>query len=112
MVQTELMNYDEAIERLGGDEEFLVELLEELLNQLNTNLSEIKEAIENRDYRNLKLIAHSLKGASANLNVTRMAEHFLRLENLGAEGSVEGADELYHQVKIDRDELAELLNKN
>ena len=71
-----LLDYKEALQRLGDDEQFLNELLVELIYQVDENVGKIKEAIKNEDYDNLKSLAHSLKGASANLNVTRMAAHF------------------------------------
>ena len=87
-----LLDYQEALDRLGGDEEFLNELLQELLIQIDQNFNEIKLAIENKNFEELKLISHSLKGASANLNVTRMANHFLNLEDIGSSNSTKGAE--------------------
>ncbi|KAA3617733.1 MAG: hypothetical protein D8M58_00745 [Calditrichaeota bacterium] len=107
-----LIDYQEALDRLGGDEEFLNELLQELLIQIDQNFDEIKKAIENKNYDELKSISHSLKGASANLNVTRMANHFLTLEDLGTANSIEGASDILHLVGQDRNELESFLNQN
>ncbi len=107
-----LLDYNDALERWGGDEEFLNELLEELLGQVDENLTQIEKALKSQDYENLKSLAHSLKGASANLNVTRMAAHFKELENRGNEQNIAGADDLLERVKVDRDELAAFLQRN
>jgi HPt (histidine-containing phosphotransfer) domain-containing protein len=104
-----LLDYREALDRLGGDEEFLKELLAELITQVDDNLDGLREAVRSKNYSNLKTLSHSLKGASANLNVTRMAEHLFELENLGASLSVEGAEYYIDQVKADRNELADFL---
>jgi len=107
-----LFDYHLALERLGGDEPFLNELLLELIEQVDDTLDSIKQAIAKEDYENLKTLAHSLKGASANLNVSRMASHFLQLEGLGLENSIEGAMDLIELVSKDRNELEAFLKSS
>ena len=106
----ELLNYNKALERIGGDAEFLAELLTDLVHQVDDNMEILKQAVINNDYENLKTLSHSLKGASANLNVTRLAAHFLQLEDLGTGHNTEGAFELLHLVSLDRNKLEQFLN--
>jgi len=40
-----LLDYREALERLGGDEEFLKELLDELISQIDENIESLKETV-------------------------------------------------------------------
>lgn len=108
----ELINYTEALERLGGDEEFLLELLEELLVQVNENLPAIKNAISDQQFDDLRSLSHSLKGASANLNVTRMAAHFYELENRGQAKDIDDAQKFIELVENDRHELEQFLHRN
>ena len=112
IMSRKLLDYQEALVRLGGDEEFLNELLHELLIQIDQNFDEIKEAIESKNFEELKALSHSLKGASANLNVTRIANHFLNLEDLGNSNSIEGASDILELVGEDRNELEVFLNRN
>lgn len=107
-----LFDYQLALERLGGDEPFLNELLLELIEQVDDTLDTIRQAIANEDYENLKTLAHNLKGASANLNVSRMASHFLQLEGLGLENTIEGASDLIGLVIKDRNELEAFLKSS
>jgi len=107
-----LIDYDEAVERLGGDEEFLIELLNELVEQVNENYDTLKSAIVDTNYDELKAIAHGLKGAAANLNVTRMATHFMKLESMGSNQTIDGANEVLAKLSEDRDELVLFLSKN
>jgi two-component system, sensor histidine kinase and response regulator len=106
----ELLNYNKALERIGGDAEFLIELLTDLVNQVDENMENLKQAIINNDYENLKTLSHSLKGASANLNVTRLASHFLELEDMSSVNKTEGAIELLDRVAVDRNELEKFIN--
>jgi HPt (histidine-containing phosphotransfer) domain-containing protein len=111
-MSTNLIDYQEALDRLGGDEEFLTELLEELIIQIDQNYKDIQKAINEKNFGELRSLSHSLKGASANLNVTRLAGHFLHLEDLGSSNSVDGAEELLEAVGNDRKELEIFLNQN
>lgn len=111
LMSEKLLDYNEALERLGGDEEFLTELLYELIGQVNENVIKIKEAIHSKNHENLKSLAHSLKGASANLNVTRMATHFFNLEALAESQSVEGAENLLELAVQDKIELEQFLKR-
>ena len=106
-----LFDYNLALERLGGDEQFLNELLMDLIEQIDDTLDNIKQAIAEEDFDNLKTLSHSLKGASANLNVSRMASHFLQLEGLGMENTVDGASDLIELVTKDRNDLEAFLNQ-
>ncbi len=108
----ELINYPEALERLGGDEEFLLELLEELLVQVDENLPSIKNAVSDQQFDDLRALSHSLKGASANLNVTRMAAHFCELENRGQDKVIDDVQKFIELVENDRHELEQFLHRN
>jgi len=103
--------YDEALDRLDGDEEFLVELLNELVEQVDENMPEIKTAIETKDYTTLRGAAHGIKGAAANLNVGPMADVFKELEILGQDESVEGAELYFDQAAELNEKLREFLKK-
>jgi len=107
----ELLDYKKALERIGGDTEFLIELLTDLVNQVDNSLDSLKQAIINNDFENLKTLSHGLKGASANLNVTRMASHFLELEDLIAENKTDGAIDLINFIARDKDELEQFINR-
>lgn len=104
-----LLDYKEALERLGDDSDFLNELLLELISQVDKSFEKFKTAIENNDYSSLKSLAHNLKGASANLNVTRMSTHFFDLEKLASSESCKGAQNILKLVAQDKIELEEFL---
>ncbi len=106
----ELLDYKQALERVGGDAEFLIELLTDLVNLVDDSLESLNKAVINNDFENLKTLSHGLKGASANLNVTRMAAHFLELEDLGSENKTDGATDLLNLITQDRDELERFIN--
>ena len=108
-MEYKLMDLDVALDRLGGDKEFLLELLEEMNNQMDSTLSGIEEAIETSDFEQMRSLAHGMKGASSNLGADRIANFFRKLEQLGAEQTIDGAKELIEKIKLTHSELIEYL---
>jgi len=105
-------DYQQAIERLDGDEEFLRELLYELVEQVDESWSGFEEAISSKDHETLRRLAHSIKGAAANLNVDKMAELFAILESLGRSESFEGVEEYIEQIRELNESLRSYLNES
>jgi len=101
----DLIDFDKALQRIGGDAEFLKELLTDLMEQIDDNIEILKQTIQSNDYENLKSLAHGLKGVSANLNVDRIAKHFLQLEQQAEEKNTAGATDLLELIIQDRKEL-------
>jgi len=63
----------DAIEGLGGDPNIFYMMLANLENMsLVGILKDIIPALENRDYLQMKTLAHSLKGASAYIGASRL----------------------------------------
>ena len=77
-----VININEALERIGGDKEFLFELLDEFAQQVDENLPLLKKAINDGDFDNIKLIAHSLRGAAGNLSINEMHQALTEIEAL------------------------------
>ena len=82
---------EDAIERLGGAEDLLDELLELLLKQTTTDLPQIAQAVEQGDADRLERLAHSLKGAAASLSAERVRQAASDLESIGRDGDMSGA---------------------
>ncbi len=86
---------DEILKRFDGDEEFLAELVEIFINDIPEQLSRIKEAVDNRDSKDLEKSAHKLKGAVANFVENAAFETALQLEMMGRENRLEGVKKAY-----------------
>ncbi len=87
------LDVDEALERAGGSHDLLVELAELFLEQSPTMRDEIRSAIEAKDTVALRRSAHTLKGSVALFGAKRAFALAQRLEELGREGTLEGAEE-------------------
>ncbi len=106
-----LIDYNEALERLGGDEEFLVELLGELSNQITDNLATLESKLETGDFEGIGRIGHGLKGASANLDVKGIARLSEQLEHKAEEKNAEVIREIISEIKNGNEKLQNYLKE-
>ncbi len=98
-MEKKLLDLETALERLGGDKEFLIELLQELLQQVEEELPKLKKAIEEQNYDEVRSMAHGLKGAAANLGADKAMEVFFKLEMMGKEQNLDGASEALEEAQ-------------
>lgn len=70
------------IDRIEQDlsREFLMELVRLFLTEIAARLEALSEAVERRDGRKVRDVAHAVQGAAANLGVLRMRAVAERLE--------------------------------
>lgn len=69
-------NYENALERVDGDKEFLFGLIEEFFTYVNDELNNLKAAAREYDLPKFKSIIHTLKGTLGNLGA-HDAFHFI-----------------------------------
>lgn len=86
---------DEILKGFDGDKEFLAELVEIFINDIPKQLSEIKEAVDSLNSKDLEKSAHKLKGAIANFEEEAAFEAALKLEMMGRENRSDGVKDAY-----------------
>jgi HPt (histidine-containing phosphotransfer) domain-containing protein len=82
------------MERLGGDQEFLRELLVMFREDVRMNLEKSRTAIGGGDYGGLSRTAHTMKGMLRNLSMGAAAETAAALEESSREGLQKESKEL------------------
>ncbi|MCR4289630.1 MAG: Hpt domain-containing protein [Candidatus Scalindua sp.] len=95
MESNKVFDKDEILKRFDGEKEFLTELIEIFINDIQEQLSGIKEAVDNRNSKDLERSAHKLKGAVANFEEKTAFEAALQLEIMGKESKLDEAEEAY-----------------
>jgi len=88
------INLEAALERCGGDQEFLTEILGEFLSLSQQQLGQLAEALDKSDAALLAREAHSIKGAAANLGAEAISKIALELEMRGKQQQLDGAKQL------------------
>jgi len=101
-----------VMERIGGDESFLQELIEIYIDDFVEKYSQLKQAIQRGKFGIIKEVAHSLKGASGNLSLTDLQETSYSLELSGKEKNIEQAKKSFLRLGEEFERLKNLLPSN
>lgn len=91
--QSKILDRDELLERMGGDRELLVEIVDLFLCDCPKQLAELSDAVAREDAVSIRRVAHTLKGLAGNLASAAATEAALRLERMGSAGNLTGARE-------------------
>ena len=102
---------DHALNITDGDTEFLKELVELFNADCSQKLNVIFRAIRDNDFKILDETAHSLKGASGNLGLTRLYELSLKLEKIGKSENTDGAYEIFKKLEKEIGRFREFISK-
>ena len=78
-----IVNWQHAFETVGGDQELLKDLVGVFLAEQTSMLTKVSAAIESGDSAQLRLSAHSLKGAAGHLGALNVARAAGELELAG-----------------------------
>ena len=96
-------------EKFGTDAELFREIAEIFLNEYETDLKKIHEAITRHDAQALDSAAHSLKGTVGNFRAEAAGELAQRLEVLGKNGAPDQAAALLPELDVEIRRLADSL---
>ncbi|MEW6732383.1 MAG: PAS domain S-box protein [Acidobacteriota bacterium] len=83
----------------GADRSFIEQICNVYIEDTTAHIANLYEALEIRDTEELRIIAHTLKGASATLGAQSMAEICLRLENANKANNINLAEKLIAELE-------------
>jgi PAS domain S-box-containing protein len=104
----------ELLDRVGGDRALLRDIVSMFLDASPRSLAELREAAARGDAAALHRQAHTFKGMVGHFGATEAVEAALRLETMGGDGDLAGADAACAALEVAvarlRPELARLLD--
>jgi len=100
-----LLDWEGALENVDGSEELLIELAEVFIEECPEMMRQIRAAINERDASALQRTAHSLKGSARLFAAAATSEAASRLETMGANGDLSGADDGWTALRVEVDRL-------
>jgi len=103
------INRQEVLERIGGDESFLQELLAIYREEFEKKYAELEKAVGEKDFKTIREAGHYLKGASANLSLPALREAAWKMEQAGASSDLKAAGEALGSLKTEFRRLQEFL---
>ncbi|KAL7444457.1 hypothetical protein ACHAXM_012059 [Skeletonema potamos] len=118
-----VIDWDEAMEQCGDDEDFLRELLSDLNGEIHTQMVKIEEALESvneQSFLPIMRASHVIKGASSNLMCKQLRRTATNLEqaaavangNADAASSEKAVKECFEELKAAVDEYRKFLKSN
>ncbi|WP_370261276.1 Hpt domain-containing protein [Limnobacter sp.] len=108
MLQVEI-NVDEALERLGQNEDLLFEILEEMLDRSGEDLERLEQAKEKLDWTTLAQHSHFLKGILANLAVVHLLSTTESLEKAAREKNPSQVEQHFKALQLGFERLKGLM---
>ncbi|MCP4578290.1 MAG: Hpt domain-containing protein, partial [Deltaproteobacteria bacterium] len=93
------MEYEKALAEFEGDEAFLMEVLEGFIENVTSQIVNIRRAISEGDAETVRQEAHAIKGGASNLAADELSHIASKLENIGKSGSLEGGLDILERLK-------------
>ena len=97
----------ESLERLGGDEKLLNEVVEIFLSEGSEQVASLRQAIANGDSVGIERTAHSLKGELGYLGISLVSQQASELEGMGRRRDLNKSAELFAEFDT---EMSAILN--
>ena len=92
---------NELLERLGGREEMIGRFVSMFSNNVTGYMEQLQSGIENSNSEQIRIQAHTIKGAAANIAAHRIRETAVTMETYAREGRINEAAGLLQQLKDD-----------
>lgn len=106
------INYQEVLERVGGDASFLSELLNMYIEDYDEKAQLIQDALNGQDFVSIQKLGHSLKGSSANLSLASLQKASLALELAGRDKNLDQARDAFTCLQTEFAKLKDYLQKH
>jgi HPt (histidine-containing phosphotransfer) domain-containing protein len=91
-MSNEIINETQLLERLEGDEEFLLDLIDTYLAESDQVLEDVLDAVTRHDVEGVHRAAHKLKGTLSIFGSRETTEAALALETMGRDRNLDKAD--------------------
>ncbi|CAE7745492.1 unnamed protein product [Symbiodinium microadriaticum] len=87
-----VLDWPEAMNQVGGDKEFLAEVLQDLTEEAKTAEEDIQKAIQAKDFEAIMKAAHRIKGSATYLGCAALRNSSFAIQQLGHDGGTAGSD--------------------
>jgi len=108
---SETLDIEKAMEQLGGDRDLLTEVLGIFLKDVPRKLDSLRESLERNDREGIRIAAHSMKGASANIAAERVRGVAYQLEQMALTGHIEQIREKIETLEAELERLESAINQ-
>jgi HPt (histidine-containing phosphotransfer) domain-containing protein len=100
---------EEMLETTGGDPEFVVEIIDDFLADVEVRLAELAAAAQAGEPDTAKRAAHTIKGSSRSFGATRLSTLAAELEQLGLRSEFDAVTTRLPELREEIDRAASAL---
>ncbi len=93
-MKEEALDLNEFLERVQNDKDLLLELLDIFAEDFREKRRQMETAVKQNDYDSIKRLTHALKGSSGNISAKPLRDTFLKLEDIGRNKNLSGAENI------------------
>jgi signal transduction histidine kinase/DNA-binding response OmpR family regulator/HPt (histidine-containing phosphotransfer) domain-containing protein/HAMP domain-containing protein len=93
------IDFPSLLHRCMDRQDLARRLIQKFQAQARTDVQELESALHEQDAKRLRLVAHRIKGAAANMSAEAVRESASRLEVLGLNGNLTAAPEILDQLR-------------
>jgi len=104
-----VLDWERALENVDGSEDLLTELAGLFIEECPEMMRQVRGAIDAGDAPALQRAAHSLKGSARIFATAAATEAARRLEMMGAEGDLSGANDGWNALRVEINSLTTAL---
>lgn len=105
------MDFKQHAEKLGLEVDEYLELLELFIDTSDADMANLENAVRTKNAGEAEKAAHSLKGASASLGLTKIAEIARLIEKSAREGSTNDGLELLEKIRDNINGIKKLIGE-
>jgi len=105
-------NYEKVLGRLNGDEELLKEVLRMFLDTAGEGITNLKNGITQGNTEQVKLNAHTLKGAASNIIAEGVRKAAEEIEQLAIDNRLDQAGKKIDNLENELDIFAKVVSKH
>ncbi|MBF0479510.1 MAG: Hpt domain-containing protein [Candidatus Omnitrophica bacterium] len=102
-----IIDVPELLERVQDDKELMLELFDIFMEDFPGKRQQLGEAIKEKNFENIRGVAHSVKGASGNISAKLVREVCMKLEMMGKNNTLDGAEAVLVQLDEEYAKLTE-----
>ncbi len=106
-----IMDWNAAVDRVGGREDLLKQMAAIFFKETDKLVPALREAIDQRDMVKVRRLAHSIKGSASCFAAPSAVSAAVRLEFMGRDDDLTGADEAYSVLEHELKRLKQALTK-
>jgi CheY-like chemotaxis protein len=106
-----LVDWERAFETVGGDQQLLCDLINVFLKDRDSMVANIEKAITARNDKELRLSAHSIKGALTHLGAKQSALLATKLEEMGSSQTLDNVEQVFEEFSKSLEPLVEEMTR-